>query len=138
MDYTLHISTVIQSDDYDDSMQVSYPCSYSCQNGIHRLKYTDDEAGFTVIRISPEGDIEIRRQKSFTIIMRRGYIHSVDCDTPYGSIPMKFALLRASHSLREDGGILEYAAKVYIDGQPQINTVTMRLSRSEPSSEREG
>ncbi len=138
MDYTLHISTVIQSDDYDDSMQVSYPCSYSCQNGIHRLKYTDDEAGFTVIRISPEGDIEIRRQKSFTIIMRRGYIHSVDCDTPYGSIPMKFALLRASHSLREDGGILEYAAKVHIDGQPQINTVTMRLSRSEPSSEREG
>ena len=74
----------------------------------------------------------------FTIIMRRGYIHSVDCDTPYGSIPMKFALLRASHSLREDGGILEYAAKVHIDGQPQINTVTMRLSRSEPSSEREG
>lgn len=138
MDYTLHISTVIQSDDYDDSMQVSYPCSYSCQNGIHRLKYTDDEAGFTVIRISPEGDIEIRRQKSFTIIMRRGYIHSVDGDTPYGSIPMKFALLRASHSLREDGGILEYAAKVHIDGQPQINTVTMRLSRSEPSSEREG
>ena len=138
MDYTLHSSTVIQSDDYDDSMQVSYPCSYSCQNGIHRLKYTDDEAGFTVIRISPEGDIEIRRQKSFTIIMRRGYIHSVDCDTPYGSIPMKFALLRASHSLREDGGILEYAAKVHIDGQPQINTVTMRLSRSEPSSEREG
>ncbi len=136
MDYTLTISTVIQSDDYDDSIEASYPCSYSCENGIHRLKYNDPEAGFTVVRISPDGSIEIRRRQSFTIIMREGYVHSVDCETPYGSIPMQFALMNASHSLHENGGTLAYAAKVHIDGQPQINTVTMRLSPATHSQER--
>ncbi len=127
MPYTLNISTKIQSDDYDDSIEVSYPCSYSCENGIHRLKYTDDEAGFTVVRISPDGCIEIRRRNSFTIIMRDGYIHSVDCETPYGRIPMQFTLVTAAHSLSEIGGTLEYTANVHIDGQLQVNRVTMKL-----------
>ena len=127
MDYELKIFTAITADDYSDSIEAAYPCRYSFEDGVHRLKYTDDEAGFTVIRISPEGTIEIRRRGSFTIILQKDFVHSVDCETPYGSIPMTFTLLDASHTLSEDGGSLEYTSSVHIDGQPQINKVTMLL-----------
>ncbi len=127
MEYTIKIHTAIRSDDYDDTIEVSYPCAYSCDNGVHRLKYTDEEAGFTVVKILPDGRIEIRRRHSFTIILQDGFPHSVDCETPYGSIPMQFTLRSASHSLSEEGGMLEYTAQVHIDGQPQTNTVTMLL-----------
>ena len=127
MDYELKIFTAITADDYSDSIEAAYPCRYSFEDGVHRLKYTDDEAGFTVIRISPEGTIEIRRRGSFTIILQKDFVHSVDCETPYGSIPMAFSLQSISHSLCEDGGMLTYTARVEIGGQPQQNQVTMLL-----------
>ena len=101
MDYSLKIYTVIRSDDYDDTIEVCYPCRYSCDNGVHRLKYTDEEAGFTVVKVLPDGCIEIRRRNSFTISLREGSPHSVYCETPYGAIPMQFTLRNASHSLSE-------------------------------------
>lgn len=125
--YTLKITTSIHADDYDDRIEVSYPCTYSFDNGTHRLKYDDEENGFTVCKVLPDGEIQIRRRKSFTIIMREGYSHSVDCETPYGSIPMRFTLQRTNHSLGHDGGQLEYIAHVHIDGVLQENRVTMEL-----------
>lgn len=129
--YTLKIATSIHADDYDDTIEVSYPCAYTFDNGTHRLKYDDEENGFTVFKVLPNGEIEIRRRNSFTIIMREGYSHSVDCETPYGSIPMQFTLQSANHSLSEKGGQLEYIAHVYIDGVLQENRVTMELIHSE-------
>lgn len=128
--YTISIATHISSDDYEDTIEVSYPCGYSCENGVHRLKYNDDEAGLTVVKILPDRTIEIRRKRSFTIIMKEGFSHSAECETDYGSIPMTFTLLEMSHSLSEDGGILQYSARVGIDGQPQINRVKMLLTPS--------
>lgn len=127
MKYTIKIFTEIKADDFDDSFQVSYPCLYSCENGIHRLKYTDEEAGFTVVKIMPDSRIEIRRKNSFTIILQNGFTQNVESETPYGSIPMAFSLQKSSNSLNEDGGMLNYTARVEIGGQPQINQVTMLL-----------
>ena len=75
MNYTVKIFTEIKADDYEDAFQVSYPCGYSFENGVHRLKYTDEEAGFTVVKIVPDGRIEIRRKNSFTIILQNGLTH---------------------------------------------------------------
>ena len=127
MEYNLKIFTQISADNYNDSIEATYPCKYSLQDGNHRLKYTDDEAGFTVVKISPECDIEIRRKNSFTILLKKDFTHSTDCETPYGSIPMAFSLQSISHSLCEDGGMLTYTARVEIGGQPQQNQVTMLL-----------
>ena len=127
MKYNLKIFTQIFADDYGDSIEATYPCKYSLQDGNHRLKYTDDEAGFTVVKISPECDIEIRRKNSFTILLKKDFTHSTDCETPYGSIPMSFTLLEASHTLSEEGGTVEYTSRVHIDGEPQTNKVTMLL-----------
>ena len=127
MKYTVKIFTEIKSDDYEDCFQVSYPCAYSCEKGVHRLKYTDEEAGLTVVKILPDSRIEIRRKNSFTIILQNGLTHCVESETPYGSIPMAFSLQSISHSLCEDGGMLTYTARVEIGGQPQQNQVTMLL-----------
>ena len=127
MNYTVKIFTEIKADDYEDAFQVSYPCGYSFENGVHRLKYTDEEAGFTVVNIVPDGRIEIRRKNSFTIILQNGLTHRVESETPYGSIPMAFSLQKLSNSLSEDGGMLHYISRVEIGGQPQINQVTMLL-----------
>ena len=135
MKYTVKIFTEIKADDYEDCFQVSYPCGYSCENGTHRLKYTDEEAGFTVVKILPDCRIEIRRKNSFTIILQNGLTHSVESETPYGSIPMAFSLEKASHSLNEDGGMLTYTARVEIGGQPQVNQVTMLLIPDERKEE---
>ena len=118
--YTLKISTSIQSEDYQDSIEVSYPCAYSFQNGTYRIKYEDEENGFTVFKVLPEGEIQIRRRNSFTIIMREGNSYSVDCETPYGTIPMTFTLQNSSCTLGEQGGGFEYTAQVEIDGAAQI------------------
>lgn len=125
--YTLRIATSIHADDYDDTIEVSYPCAYSFDNGTHRLKYDDEQSGFTVFKVLPNGEIQIRRRNSFTIIMRKGYSHEVACETPYGSIPMRFTLQSINHSLGGDGGQLEYIAHVHIDGVLQENRVTMEL-----------
>ena len=127
MNYTVKIFTEIKAEDYDDHLEVCYPCAYSCENGVHRLKYTDEEAGFTVVKILPDSRIEIRRKNSFTIILQNGLTHRVDSETPYGSIPMAFALQESRHSLTEDGGMLTYIARVEIGGQPQTNQVPMLL-----------
>ena len=127
MKYTVKIFTEIKADDYEDCFQVSYPCGYSCENGTHRLKYTDEEAGFTVVKISADSRIEIRRKNSFTIILQNGQTHNVESETPYGSISMAFSLQKASNTLSEDGGMLTYIASVEIGGQPQVNQVTMLL-----------
>ena len=127
MNYTVKIFTEIKAEDYDDHLEVCYPCAYSCENGVHRLKYTDEEAGFTVVKILPDSRIEIRRKNSFTIILQNGLTHRVDSETPYGSIPMSFTLLEASHTLSEEGGTVEYTSRVHIDGEPQTNKVTMLL-----------
>ena len=137
MKYTVKIFTEIKSDDYEDCFQVSYPCAYSCEKGVHRLKYTDEEAGLTVVKILPDSRIEIRRKNSFTIILQNknsftiilqnGLTHRVESETPYGSIPMAFSLQKLSNSLSEDGGMLHYISRVEIGGQPQINQVTMLL-----------
>ena len=125
--YTLRIVTVIHADDYDDTVEAEYPCAYSCQDGTHRLKYDDADNGFTVFKFTPEGEIQIRRRQSSPIVMREGYSHQVDYETPYGSIPMCFALQSAVSSLSEAGGRVEYTAKIHINGEPQINRVTMEL-----------
>lgn len=135
MQYTLKIFTEIKADDFEDSFQVSYPCGYSCEKGVHRLKYTDEEAGFTVVKVQPDGSIEIRRRHSFTILLQKGLTHRVDSETPYGSIPMAFSLEDVRHSLTEDGGLLHYTAHVEIGGQPQVNEVTMLLIPNERNDE---
>ncbi|MBQ9900949.1 MAG: DUF1934 domain-containing protein [Clostridia bacterium] len=127
MKYTVKIFTEIKADDYEDNFQVSYPCGYSCEKGIHRLKYTDEEAGFTVVKILPDNRIEVRRRKSFTIILQNGMTYRIESETPYGSIPMTFSLQKCSNTLSEDGGMLTYIADVEIGGQPQVNQVTMLL-----------
>jgi uncharacterized beta-barrel protein YwiB (DUF1934 family) len=125
--FMLKISTKIHSEDYDDVINSDYPCQYSCESGIHRLKYTDDEAGFTVIKISPDGEINIRRQNSFPILLREGYSHTVDYDSPYGKIPMEFTARSILVALNEQGGRVEYITKLVIGGAPQTNTVIMEL-----------
>lgn len=135
MQYTLKIFTEIKADDFEDSMEVSYPCRYSFENGIHRLKYTDEEAGFTVVKVSPDGEIEIRRKKSFTIVYQKGVCHCVRFENEYGSIPLTFSLVEASHSLTSEGGVLAYTAQVTLDGQPQINQTTMLLIPNERNDE---
>ena len=131
MNYTVKIFTEIKADDYEDAFQVSYPCAYSCENGVHRLKYADEEAGFTVVKIMPDSRIEIRRKNSFTIILQNGLTHSVESETPYGNIPMAFSLQSVSNTLHEDGGMLNYISHVEIGGQPQVNQVTMLLIPNE-------
>lgn len=131
MGHTIQIITEITADDYTDSLEVSYPCSYSFDGQIHRLKYTDDEAGFTVFKILPDGGIEIRRRNSFTIFYRKGVPHSVSYESEFGTIPMTFTLLDAEHSLTEEGGSIRFSARVTVDGEPQINKTTMRLTLNE-------
>lgn len=126
-EFKLKISTNIHSPDYDDRIDVAYPCRYSCENGIYRLKYTDDEAGFTVIKISGDGEIIIRRQNSFMIVLREGYLHTADCDTPYGTIPMQFTARKINCRLGEQGGIAEYVADMVVGGAAQTNTVVMEI-----------
>lgn len=130
-EYTLKIYTSIHSEDYDDNIEVSYPCSYSFEDGTHRLKYVDEEGGFTVFKVTPNGEIQIRRRNSFNIIMREGYCHNVDCQTPYGSIPLTFTLQDSNCTLSDHGGRFEYVSHVCIDGVMQINSVTMELVSSE-------
>lgn len=126
--YRLKIATSIHADDYDDEMEVSCPCRYSFADGVHRLKYDDEENGFTVIKITPDGEIQIRRRRSFSILLRKGYAHNVACETPYGTIPMVFTLQSADCSLTERGGRVEYVSQVKIDGAAQINRVIMELT----------
>lgn len=125
--FTLKISTKIHSDDYDDSIDVSYPCKVSYDNGTYRLKYTDDETGFTVVKVSDNGEINIHRQNSFPIVLREEYLHTVNYDSPYGSITMEFTAQSVNCTLNEHGGRLEYIAKLVIGGAPQTNTVIMEL-----------
>lgn len=87
----------------------------------------DDETGFTVIKASADGEINIHRQNSFPVILRRGYLYKVDYDSPYGSIPMEFTAQSINCMLNEQGGRLEYTAKLVIGGSPQTNTVIMEL-----------
>lgn len=131
MKYTLTVSTFIHADDYDDYLEGSYPCTYTCENGIHRLKYDDKETGFNVVKILPDGEIQIRRRSSFSIILRKGYSHRVDHETPYGSIPMQFELISVEGGFSPQGGHLIYRANIYIDGTKQTNHVTMALIPSE-------
>ena len=129
--YLLKIITAIHADGYDDTIEASYPCAYSCENGTHRLKYDDAENGFTVFNLSPEGEIQIRRRNAAPIVMREGYSHHVDYETPYGSIPMIFTLQSATAALDENGGRIAYVSHVHIDGEQQINRVTMELLPTE-------
>ena len=131
MEHTIQIITDISADDYSDSIDVSYPCGYSFDGQIHRLKYNDEQAGFTVVKILPDGGIEIRRRNSFTIFYRKGIPHSVSYESDCGTIPMTFTLLEAQHSLSENGGSLAFTARVTIDGEPQINKTLMRLTPNE-------
>ena len=128
--YTLKIATSIHADDYDDVIEVTAPCRYSFADGVHRLGYDDEENGFTVVKITPDGGIQIRRSRSFPILLLQGYAHSVDCETPYGAIPMVFTLQSAHCSLTGRGGRVEYVSQVEIDGAPQINRVVMELTEN--------
>lgn len=129
--YTLHITTVIHADDYNDRMEISYPCAYSCENGTHRLKYDDADNGLTVCRISPDGEIRISRRRSASLLLRQGYAHRVDYPTPYGTIPMTFTLQSAVCTLSPQGGALDYLSLVHIDGDCQQNRVIMELLPNE-------
>ena len=129
--YLLKIVTSIHADGYDDAIEVSYPCAYSCEDGTHRLKYDDAENGFTVFKLSPEGEIQIRRRNASLIVLREGYSHHVDYETPYGSIPMIFTLQSAVVTLSENGGRIAYVSHVHIDGEKQTNSVVMELLPTE-------
>lgn len=131
MEYTLTISTVIHAEDYDDTIHVSYPCRYTCEDGIHRLKYTDDEAGFTVIKLLPDGEMQIHRSRSFPITLRQDAPHHAVYETPYGAIPMVFTLESIKLSLSEDGGHIDYVSGVEINGAQQVNRVSMKLTPTE-------
>lgn len=122
----LKILTRIHSDDYDDCIETGYDCRYSCDGGVYRLKYSDDENGFTVIKIS-DGEISIRRQNSSVLILREGYTHTSDYITPYGNIPMECAARQIKVDLGESGGRIEYVADLIIGGAEQTNTVVMVL-----------
>lgn len=126
-EFKLKISTDIHSPDYDDRIDVTYPCRYSCENGVYRLKYTDDEAGFTVIKLTSDGEIIIRRQNSFMIVLREGYLHTADSETPYGTIPMQFTARKITCQLGEQGGKVEYIADMVVGGAEQTNTVVMEI-----------
>ena len=121
MTHTIKISTSISADDFSDFIEVSYPCGYSFSDGIYRLKYEDDECGFTVVKVMPDGGMEIHRRNNYTIFYRKGIPHLVDYESEFGTIPMKFVLLEAEHSLNEDGGWIEFTAEVTVDGEPQIS-----------------
>ena len=84
-----------------------------------------------MVKILPDGGIEIRRRNSFTIFYRKGIPHSVSYESDCGTIPMTFTLLEAQHSLSENGGSLAFTARVTIDGEPQINKTLMRLTPNE-------
>lgn len=124
---TLTVTTLIHAADYHDRMEMRYSCRYAQENGVHRLKYDDAENGFTVVKIQPDGEITIRRAGAAPIVLRQDYAHRVDYTTPYGVIPMVFTLQSASVNLSEDGGCVRYVSRVEIDGEPQLNTVTMEL-----------
>lgn len=125
--FILKISTQIHSEDYDDSINVTYPCKYSFENGIYRLKYTDNETGLTIIKVSDDNEINIHRQNSFPIVLREGYLHKVDYTTPYGNIPIEITAQNINCMLNEQGGRLEYMAKMLIGGASQTNTVAIEL-----------
>ena len=131
MEHTIHISTSIAAEDFSDSIEVRYPCDYSCSNGIHRLKYDDEQSGFTVVKILPDGTIEINRRNAFPIVYRKDIPYSAEYQSEFGAIPMTFVLLEAAHSLSENGGRLEFTAEVTVDGEPQINKTTMLLIPNE-------
>ena len=128
--FTLKISTQIHSEDYDDCIETSYDCRYLCDGGVHRLKYSDDENGFTVIKIS-DGEISVRRQNASALILREGYVHTSDYITPYGNIPMECAAREIAVELGECGGRIEYIADLVIGGTEQTNTVIMELTAVE-------
>lgn len=125
--FTLKIFTQIHSNDYDDNLEKSYPCKLSYDDGVYRIKYTAAEAGFTVVKVTDDS-ITVRRQNSFTIVLKEGYLHTVNYDSPYGSIPMEFTAQSIICSLSKQGGRLEYTAKLVIGGAPQTNIVLMEIT----------
>lgn len=129
-EFKLKILTRIHSDDYDDCIETGYDCCYSCDGGAHRLKYSDDENGFTVVKIS-DGEISVRRQNTSALILREGYTHISDYVTPYGSIPMECTARQITVELGECGGRIEYVADLVIGGAEQTNTVIMKIEAIE-------
>lgn len=125
--FKLKISTKIHSTDYDDNIENQYDCQYLCDNGVYRLKYNDDENGFTVIKIS-DGEISVRRQNTSALIFREGYTYVCDYVTPYGNIPMECTARQINIDLSDSGGRIEYTASLVIGGAEQTNTIIMELT----------
>lgn len=126
--FKLKISTQIKADDYDDCIEQSCDCKYEYGGDVIRIKYSDSENGFTVIKLTGGSDIDIRRSGSTAIMLRLGVTQKNDYITPYGSIPMECTAISIINHLTESGGTLQYTADMVIGGAAQTNIVIMSIS----------
>ena len=127
--FNIKISTSIHSDDYEDTLEASYPCEYYFGENVCRIKYTDSEAGFTVVKVcADKSEITMRRQSSFPISLKPGFTCEVSYNSPYGTIPMEITAKSITLALSENGGRLEYKADFLIGGAYQVNNTVIEIS----------
>ncbi len=126
--FTLKIATrILRDGEEDELIEREYPCACSFGGGVHRVKYTDSDMGFSVIKADENNcSVTISRERAAKVFVQKGSSYGMEYTTPYGAFQIKFSTLDFSLSLDgESGGCIEYTAELDFGDFVQTNCVKM-------------